>query len=170
MTEVVRSIDELLNEAIYDSFRNNILNLYHGHERPTRNPNRIPLSQLRSSLSSRYYNTPPAGGYQLNEEHEYNIDYDDLNSLIFLDITTRFASPVTDLEIKNIRKAKIKKIKYHKVKEENESECPICLESLNKGEYEKVLECKHAFHKKCIDRWFKKDNDFCPMCRLKIIT
>ena len=76
---------------------------------------------------------------------------------------------MTDLEIKNIRKAKIKKIKYHKVKEENEAECPICLESLNKGEYEKVLECKHTFHKKCIDRWFKKDNDFCPMCRLKII-
>ena len=50
-----------------------------------------------------------------------------------------------------------------------EEECPICLEQLHKGEYQKVLDCKHCFHKKCIDRWFKKDNDFCPMCRLKVI-
>jgi len=162
-------LDTLLNEAIYDSLRNNILNLYHGRERTTRNPNRIP-PHLHSTISSRYYNTPPTGGYQLNEEHEYNIDYDDLNALIFLDITTRFASPITDVQIKNIRKEKIKKIKYHKIKEEHGSECPICLECVNKGEYEKTLECKHSFHKKCIDRWFRKDNDFCPMCRLKVIN
>ena len=165
MTEDV--LDSLLNEAIYDSLRNNILNLYHGRERSTRNPNRI-SPHLQSTISSRYYNTPPTGGYNINEEHEY--DFDDLNALIFLDITTRFASPVTDFEIKNIRKTKIKKIKYHKIKDANTNECPICLECLNIGEYEKTLECKHCFHKKCIDRWFKKDNDFCPMCRLKIIT
>lgn len=167
MTEDV--LDSLLNEAIYDSLRNNILNLYHGRERSTRNPNRI-SPHLQSTISSRYYNTPPTGGYQLTEEHEYNLDYDDINSLIFLDITTRFASPITDTEIKNMRKEKIKKIKYHKVKEEVvDTECPICLEQLHKGEYQKVLDCKHCFHKKCIDRWFKKDNDFCPMCRLKVI-
>ena len=168
MTEDV--LDTLLNEAIVDSLRNNILNLYHGRERSTRNPNRLPLSLLRSNLNSRYYNTPPSGGYNVTEEHEYNIDYDDLNALVFLDITTRFASPLSDVDIKNIRKDKIKKIKYHKIKEENENECPICLEQFSLGEYQKTLDCKHCFHKKCIDRWFKKDNDFCPMCRLKVIN
>jgi hypothetical protein len=168
MTEDV--LDTLLNEAIVDSLRNNILNLYHGRERSTRNPNRLPLSLLRSNLNSRYYNTPPSGGYNVTEEHEYNIDYDDLNALVFLDITTRFASPLSDTDVKNIRKDKIKKIKYHKIKEENENECPICLEQFSLGEYQKTLDCKHCFHKKCIDRWFKKDNDFCPMCRLKVIN
>jgi hypothetical protein len=175
MTEIQRiehgeNLDNLLNEAIFESLRNNILNIYNGRERSTRNPNRIPLSQLRTTLSSRYYNTPPQGGYHVNEEHEYNFDYDDLNALVFLDITTRFASPITENEIKNIRKCKIKKIKYHKVKIEHENECPICLENINIGEYEKTLDCKHCFHKKCIDRWFNKDNDFCPMCRLRIIN
>jgi len=163
------SLDELLNEAIINSIRSNILNLYNGRERTSRNTNRLPLSQIRSTLSSRYYNTPTTNNF-INEEHDYNIEYDDISSLVFLDITTRFASPITDTEIKNIRTKKIKNIKYQKIKEENESECPICLETLNKGEYEKVLQCKHTFHKKCIDRWFKKDNDFCPMCRLKVIN
>jgi hypothetical protein len=164
------NLDQLLNHAFYESFRSNLLNLYHGRDRTTQNPNRIPISQLRNTLSSRYYNTPPTGGYQINEEHEYIFDHDDLSALIFLDITTRFASPVTDIELKNIRKNKIKNIKYKKVKEENENECPICLDQIKMGEFQKVLDCKHCYHKKCIDRWFKKDNDFCPMCRMKIIN
>jgi len=165
------SADDILNEVIYNSFRNNILNLYHGQERSIRNPNRIPLSHIRNTLSSRYYNQPPIGGYQVNEEHEYTFDYDDLSALIFLDVTTRFASPViNNTDLKNIRKDKIKQIKYKKVKEPFENECPICLDEITTGEYQKTLDCKHCFHKKCIDRWFKKDNDFCPMCRLKIIN
>ena len=106
------NLDNLLNEAIYESFRNNILNLYHGQERQTLNPNRLPLSLLRNNLSSRYYNSPPQGGYHVNEEHEYDIDLDDISSLIFLDITTRFASPVDN---KTIRKEKIKEIKYRRI-------------------------------------------------------
>jgi hypothetical protein len=159
------NLDNLLNEAIYESFRSNILNLYHGQERQTLNPNRLPLSLLRNNLSSRYYNTPPQGGYHINEEHEYDIDLDDISSLIFLDITTRFASPVDN---KTIRKEKIKEIKSKKVKEEQD-ECPICLDKINIGEFQKKLTCNHCFHKKCIDRWFKKDNDCCPMCRMEII-
>jgi hypothetical protein len=164
------NLDNILNSMVYESLRTNILNIFNGRERNTRNPNRIPLSQLRTSLSSRYYNTPPQGGYHINEEHEYNLDYDDLHALVFLDMTTRFASPITDIENKNLRKSKIKQIKYHKVKEEHQNECPICLDNINVGEYEKTLDCKHCFHKKCIDRWFNKDNDFCPMCRLKVIN
>jgi hypothetical protein len=160
-------IDTLLHEVIYDSFRSNLLNLYHGQERPIRNPNRIPLTQLQNMISSRYYNSPPTGGYQITEEHEYNLDIDDLTSLIFLDVTSRFSSPVTDSVL---RKNKIKEIKYKKVREETEHECCICLDKLNVGEFQKTLQCKHTFHKKCIDRWFKKDNDFCPMCRLKVIN
>jgi len=161
--------DQTLNNIITETFRNHILNLYHGRERSTRNPNRLPLSQLRNTLSSRYYNVPPLGGYHINEEHDYNLDYDDHNALIFLDITTRFASPITDKEIKSMRKNKIREIKCKKVKETIDIECPICLDEIKLGEFQKTLVCTHCFHKKCIDRWFKKDNDLCPMCRTKII-
>jgi len=159
-------LDTLLRDAITESFQNNLLSLYQDTHR---NPNRIPLSRLRNTLSSRYYNDPPEGGYQINEEHDYDIDYDDLQALVFLDVTTRFASPVSD-NLKNLRKIKIKSIKHKKVKESKDTECSICLDNIKVGEFEKTLECKHSFHKKCIDRWFKKDNDSCPMCRLNVIN
>ena len=167
------NLDENLSNAIYQSFRDNLLNLYHNRERTSSNPNRIPLNLLRNNLSSRYYNTPPQGGYHINEEHEYNmdnIDVDDISSLVFLDITTRFASPVNSVLNKTaIRKEQIKQIKSKKIKDETIEECPICLDKMNKNEFQKTLICNHCFHKKCIDRWFKKDNDCCPMCRMEII-
>jgi hypothetical protein len=152
-------LNDLLRDAVTTSFRNNLLNLYQSNG-----------SRRRSnlSLSTRYYNEPPIGGYQVTEEEEYDIDYDDLSALIFLDVTTRFASPVSE-DFKNLRNSKIKEIKYKKVKECSDTECAICLDTVKVGEFEKTLECKHTFHKKCIDRWFKKDNDSCPMCRLKVI-
>ena len=155
-------LDTLLRDAITESFQNNLISLYN-------NTTRRPLSRLQNTLSSRYYNNPPEGGYQINEEHDYDIDYDDLQALVFLDVTTRFASPSSD-NLKNLRKIKIKSIKHKKVKESKDTECSICLDTIKVGEFEKNLECNHTFHKKCIDRWFKKDNDSCPMCRLKVIN
>jgi hypothetical protein len=158
--------DDFLRDAITESFRHNIINLY--HDTSSRNPNRIPVSRLRNTLNNRYYNNPPEN-YQIHEEHDYDIDYDDISALILLDITTRFASPVLDNELKQLRKLKIKDIKCKKVKECLDHECSICLDTIKQGEFEKTLVCKHVFHKKCIDRWFKKDNDSCPMCRLQVI-
>ena len=43
--------------------------------------------------------------------------------------------------------------------------CSICHESFLKGEYKRNLPlCKHNFHKKCIDKWFKTTRE-CPICR-----
>jgi hypothetical protein len=43
--------------------------------------------------------------------------------------------------------------------------CSICLLELKKND--KTLDCKHIFHKKCIDEWISNNNT-CPLCR-KII-
>ena len=40
--------------------------------------------------------------------------------------------------------------------------CVICLEDINGNN--KTLQCGHTFHKKCIKKWFKKNNT-CPTCR-----
>lgn len=40
--------------------------------------------------------------------------------------------------------------------------CSICLEEIT-TEYEE-LECRHRYHKTCIDEWFKEKVD-CPICR-----
>jgi hypothetical protein len=47
--------------------------------------------------------------------------------------------------------------------------CLICMEKYKIQEFKRLLpNCKHCFHKKCIDKWLKK-NASCPICRDKII-
>ena len=43
-------------------------------------------------------------------------------------------------------------------------ECSICLENLENHQYIKLVNCKHIFHKSCIDEWTKNHNT-CPLCR-----
>lgn len=45
-----------------------------------------------------------------------------------------------------------------------ENECCICLEKINNTT---LLQCKHKFHKKCIEKWLQKNNN-CPLCRAPI--
>jgi len=102
-------------------------------------------------------------------------DSDDLSSILLLDIVTNFGSPGNDnlhKQMKLIQKNKIKELgKYKKVTVEITNDtCPICIDQFKEGEYYRTLSCNHEFHKKCIDRWFKKDHLDCPMCRKIIIT
>jgi hypothetical protein len=153
----------ILNNAIRASMVNNLLN--------------IMRERTPTFLSSRYYNNPPIGGYLLNEENEYILpDRDDMASMVFLDMINRFGSPGTDNgfaeRYKNYRNKKIKNLgKYKKIKETDnfDGPCPICMDDFCKGEYHRTLDCTHVFHKKCIDKWFKKDKNDCPMCRKVII-
>jgi regulator of RNase E activity RraB len=49
------------------------------------------------------------------------------------------------------------------------SSCPVCLENYKDSEYKRELKCNHVFHKKCIDKWIKVQNN-CPICRHTCIT
>ena len=56
-------------------------------------------------------------------------------------------------------------------KEKYEKDCCICLTQFDEDCIVSLLpKCNHIFHKKCVDRWFKKDHSDCPMCRKKIIN
>jgi hypothetical protein len=47
--------------------------------------------------------------------------------------------------------------------------CLICMENYKINEYKRVLpDCKHYFHKKCIDKWLKKKSS-CPICRAELL-
>ena len=51
----------------------------------------------------------------------------------------------------------------------NESTCIICMDNYKIGEFKRVLNCNHTFHKKCIDKWLlKSDKMLCPLCRENI--
>ena len=45
-----------------------------------------------------------------------------------------------------------------------QEDCPICLETLNWYNRCRLAQCKHKFHKKCINKWLSK-NKTCPLCR-----
>ncbi|KAL9663895.1 hypothetical protein QQ045_019289 [Rhodiola kirilowii] len=45
------------------------------------------------------------------------------------------------------------------------SDCVVCLCELRKGERVRRLECRHVFHKKCLDGWLKQLHFSCPLCR-----
>lgn len=46
--------------------------------------------------------------------------------------------------------------------------CPICLVEYTSGDLGRKLDCKHAFHRSCIDEWLVNDNT-CPICRSKAL-
>ena len=46
--------------------------------------------------------------------------------------------------------------------------CAICQEEvLSDSDIRTINQCKHAFHKACIDQWFDR-SVFCPICRIDI--
>mmetsp|Transcript_28105 Transcript_28105/g.26961 ORF Transcript_28105/g.26961 Transcript_28105/m.26961 type:complete len:382 (+) Transcript_28105:185-1330(+) len=51
----------------------------------------------------------------------------------------------------------------------DDNSCPICLNELALGEEARVLQCKHLFHKLCVDEWLRV-NATCPTCRTSVIA
>jgi hypothetical protein len=48
-------------------------------------------------------------------------------------------------------------------------QCFICMDNYNENQFKRILpNCKHYFHKKCIDKWIKK-NSSCPICRDQLL-
>ncbi|KAL5501626.1 hypothetical protein ACEPAH_8886 [Sanghuangporus vaninii] len=43
--------------------------------------------------------------------------------------------------------------------------CLICLDDYIPDDELRLLSCKHAFHKACVDRWLKTGRNNCPACR-----
>ena len=61
---------------------------------------------------------------------------------------------------------------YQRIKPEEEYKtCNICFENFKTNEYKREVICGHDFHKKCIDTWINKyDNFSCPVCRENVFS
>lgn len=46
----------------------------------------------------------------------------------------------------------------------------ICLSEYETGEECRVLNCRHAFHKDCVDQWLSKGSNSCPACRTEAVN
>ncbi|EUC32262.1 hypothetical protein COCCADRAFT_37782 [Bipolaris zeicola 26-R-13] len=47
--------------------------------------------------------------------------------------------------------------------------CAICLDDFADDSQVRGLECAHAFHSHCLDEWYTKYNEYCPLCHGPII-
>lgn len=59
--------------------------------------------------------------------------------------------------------------KYIEIEIQTEPDCPICLMEFNGDDDVRQLNCKHVFHKECIDIWLTL-NATCPICRQQIFS
>jgi len=72
---------------------------------------------------------------------------------------------------KPLSENKIKKLKttIFKNTEKIYNQCSICMDNFKDNDKIIILGCNHYYHKKCICKWFKKYNNFCPICKNKKI-
>lgn len=48
-------------------------------------------------------------------------------------------------------------------------QCAICIEDVRAGHLKRTLNCRHEFHKSCIDRWLDKGANRCPLCNMECL-
>ncbi|XP_055821851.1 brassinosteroid-responsive RING protein 1-like [Solanum dulcamara] len=48
--------------------------------------------------------------------------------------------------------------------------CAVCLYEFDSGdEIRRLMNCRHVFHRSCVDRWMDHDQKTCPLCRKEFI-
>ncbi|XP_059661826.1 brassinosteroid-responsive RING protein 1-like [Cornus florida] len=48
--------------------------------------------------------------------------------------------------------------------------CAVCLYEFESGdEVRQLTNCRHIFHRSCLDRWMDHDQNTCPLCRTRFI-
>ena len=105
--------------------------------------------------------------------NEYIVNNNSINYHIIFEINDNPNNEENDYftcckEINNIL-GKSKKIKENDILIKNKECCNICFEEYSINTFKRVLpDCKHCFHKKCIDKWLKSKSN-CPTCRTNLL-
>lgn len=55
-----------------------------------------------------------------------------------------------------------------KITKEMNEKCTICIEDMNEDDEYFDINCKHVFHKDCLNTYLKNYNHICPICRNEI--
>ncbi|XP_047306844.1 brassinosteroid-responsive RING protein 1-like [Impatiens glandulifera] len=66
----------------------------------------------------------------------------------------------------------VMKFEDHGVDDDGQSpdNCAVCLYEIEGGEEIRLLtNCKHIFHRGCLDRWMDHDQMTCPLCRTPFV-
>ncbi|KAK6918355.1 Zinc finger, RING-type [Dillenia turbinata] len=61
-------------------------------------------------------------------------------------------------------------IKFSDLTDDPPESCAVCLyEFEGKEEIRRLTNCKHIFHRMCLDRWMDCDQKTCPLCRTQFV-
>ncbi|KAL8101876.1 brassinosteroid-responsive RING protein 1-like [Apium graveolens] len=61
-------------------------------------------------------------------------------------------------------------VKYSQIVDPPES-CAVCLyEFSDSEEIRRLTNCRHIFHRKCVDSWMDHEHRTCPLCRTPFIS
>lgn len=110
------------------------------------------------------------GSIPLEDRFRINHTYFTTNLEINIPISIYFGEFVNEREITLHQKMshlpKYIRIRPDDALVQNTEECTICSDTYKNGEYKRILNCNHSFHKKCIDKWFNSNTFMtCPICR-----
>ncbi|KAL3619736.1 hypothetical protein CASFOL_034648 [Castilleja foliolosa] len=62
------------------------------------------------------------------------------------------------------------KFDYSKRARPNLDKCIICLSEFEEGEEgRELVDCKHAFHGECLEKWLQGYTATCPLCRSSVV-
>jgi hypothetical protein len=100
---------------------------------------------------------------------QISCDQDIINIIIYSENYYQNENENENITIKKTKLDCLDIKKYYKCNK-NDIDCSICFEKVDCKEFVRKLNCNHAFHKKCIDRWLvnsiKNENSpSCALCR-----
>ena len=143
------------NEFLFSIPIYNHLNLYESIQ------NILENITSNNIITNNFFNNNENESMQINIEFDI---YDDYDENISEDSTNYFKN------CKEINDLICKPIKIKNNDPLLEESCLICYDKYKTGEYKRILpKCNHFFHKKCVDKWLKK-NSTCPICRDELLN
>ncbi|KAJ7956879.1 RING/U-box superfamily protein [Quillaja saponaria] len=93
-----------------------------------------------------------------------------VQSLTRLNLTESDKRPITTTQYLKLIEDKYPTIYYTKKwKPEQHLDCSVCLSEFKDGEKIRNLNCKHSFHKDCLDKWLQQYWATCPLCRNNVL-
>ncbi|KAF9068627.1 hypothetical protein BDP27DRAFT_787230 [Rhodocollybia butyracea] len=149
---------------------------------PTQTATPVPFPDILSAPGSRTFLIYVIGGYY-PPDHEIVTGADDsgildssFEALLSLNELLNHAESPLTVSKDQLEKSGLEIIQGEQINEwENLGKvrsncverCLICLDEYARHDSVRVMECKHAFHMDCVDRWLLECKNSCPACRGK---
>lgn len=84
--------------------------------------------------------------------------------------TVEFASSPRVVVPPSVIKRRLRAVAYSRFRDNKRSTCSVCLSGLEVRDVVRELgNCRHAFHRQCIDAWVDTGKVTCPLCRSQLL-